>query len=55
MSGLEMVTYSRQQMVEGGLWDKEEGGFFRYSAASDWSMPHTEKCWMRTQPSCVQC
>ena len=40
---LEMVTYSLEQMVEGGLWDKEEGGFFRYSAASDWSMPHTEK------------
>lgn len=38
-----MVTYSLEQMVEGGLWDKEEGGFFRYSAASDWSMPHTEK------------
>ncbi len=40
---LGMVTYSLEQMVEGGLWDKEEGGFFRYSAASDWSMPHTEK------------
>ena len=40
---LDMVTYSLEQMVEGGLWDKEEGGFFRYSAASDWSMPHTEK------------
>ena len=38
-----MVTYSLEQMLEGGLWDKEEGGFFRYSAASDWSMPHTEK------------
>ena len=40
---LGMVTYALEQMVEGGLWDKEEGGFFRYSAASDWSMPHTEK------------
>src|SRR5437588_10283311 len=29
---LAMVTYSLEQMVEGGLWDKEEGGFFRYSA-----------------------
>ena len=38
-----MVSYSLEQMLEGGLWDKEEGGFFRYSAASDWSMPHTEK------------
>src|SRR5450755_3939255 len=40
---LDMVSYSLEQMLEGGLWDKEEGGFFRYSAASDWSMPHTEK------------
>ncbi len=40
---LEMVCYSLEQMVDGGLWDQEEGGFFRYSAASDWSMPHTEK------------
>ncbi len=40
---LEMVCYSLQQMCEGGLWDKESGGFFRYSAASDWGAPHTEK------------
>jgi uncharacterized protein YyaL (SSP411 family) len=40
---LEMVRYSVEQMYEGGLWDTEDGGFFRYSAASDWSMPHTEK------------
>lgn len=40
---LDKVCYSLEQMVGGGLWDKEEGGFFRYSAASDWSMPHTEK------------
>jgi uncharacterized protein YyaL (SSP411 family) len=38
-----MVRYSLEQMRDGGLWDKEEGGFFRYSAASDWGMPHTEK------------
>ncbi len=40
---LNMVCYSLEQMCDGGLWDKEEGGFFRYSAASDWSTPHTEK------------
>ncbi len=40
---LEMVRYSLEQMRDGGLWDREEGGFFRYSAAADWSMPHTEK------------
>ena len=39
----EMVRYSLEQMRDGGLWDKEDGGFFRYSAASDWSTPHTEK------------
>jgi uncharacterized protein YyaL (SSP411 family) len=39
----EMVSYSLEQMRDGGLWDKEDGGFFRYSAASDWSTPHTEK------------
>jgi uncharacterized protein YyaL (SSP411 family) len=39
----EMVLYSLEQMRDGGLWDEEEGGFFRYSAASDWGMPHTEK------------
>lgn len=39
----EMVSYSLEQMLDGGLWDKEEGGFYRYSASSDWSMPHTEK------------
>ena len=38
-----MVSYSLEQMRDGGLWDKEDGGFFRYSAASDWSTPHTEK------------
>jgi uncharacterized protein YyaL (SSP411 family) len=39
----DMVSYSLEQMCEGGLWDKDAGGFFRYSAASDWSAPHTEK------------
>ncbi len=40
---LDMVRYSLEQMRDGGLWDAEAGGFFRYSAASDWSTPHTEK------------
>ncbi len=38
-----MVSYSLEQMRDGGLWDKEDGGFFRYSATNDWSIPHTEK------------
>jgi uncharacterized protein YyaL (SSP411 family) len=40
---LDSVCYSLEQMRDGGLWDKEDGGFFRYSATCDWSMPHTEK------------
>lgn len=40
---LEMVCYSLEQMRDSGLWDKDKGGFFRYSAASDWGSPHTEK------------
>ena len=39
----DMIRYSLEQMRDGGLWDKEDGGFFRYSASSDWSTPHTEK------------
>ncbi|MBO0778692.1 MAG: thioredoxin domain-containing protein [Ktedonobacteraceae bacterium] len=41
--GREMVDHSLRQMRDGGLWDHDGGGFFRYSAASDWSAPHTEK------------
>ncbi len=40
---LQLVCYSLEQMRDGGLWDREEGGFFRYSASGDWSIPHTEK------------
>src|SRR5205085_12524048 len=39
----ERVSYSLEQMLDGGLWDKEDGGFYRYSSSSDLSMPHTEK------------
>jgi hypothetical protein len=30
-------------MLAGRLYDRVEGGFFRYSMARDWSMPHYEK------------
>jgi uncharacterized protein len=30
-------------MADGGIYDKEEGGFFRYSTTRDWSVPHYEK------------
>ncbi len=32
-----------QHMVEGGIYDQVEGGFFRYSTTRDWSIPHYEK------------
>jgi uncharacterized protein YyaL (SSP411 family) len=40
---LAMVCHSLVQMRDGGLWDTEDGGFFRYSEAIDWSAPLTEK------------
>lgn len=43
LSDHEKVCYSLTQMRDGGLWDHEAGGFFRYSSANDWSIPHTEK------------
>lgn len=30
-------------MVEGGLYDRADGGFFRASKQADWSQPHAEK------------
>src|SRR3989344_2621209 len=30
-------------MADGEIFDKEEGGFFRYSTQQDWSQPHYEK------------
>jgi uncharacterized protein YyaL (SSP411 family) len=30
-------------MAQGGLYDRVEGGFFRYATAADWSTPHYEK------------
>lgn len=29
--------------IAGGLWDRVEGGFFRYSTTPDWKTPHFEK------------
>lgn len=34
---------SLDKMGEGGIYDREEGGFFRYSTNRDWSIPHFEK------------
>lgn len=38
-----MVERSLLGMVEGGLYDPVEGGFFRYATQKDWSEPHYEK------------
>ncbi len=40
---LAMVTKTLDEMIKGRIWDGVEGGFFRYSVARDWSVPHYEK------------
>ncbi len=40
---LNIVTKTLQKMSASGIYDKEEGGFFRYSTTRDWSIPHYEK------------
>jgi uncharacterized protein YyaL (SSP411 family) len=38
-----IVERTLDAMANGGLWDAREGGFYRYSTARDWQLPHTEK------------
>ena len=38
-----IVTKTLDGMAKGGLYDKAEGGFFRYATKPDWSEPHFEK------------
>ncbi len=40
---LEMATTTLRAMAQGGMYDHEAGGFFRYSTTRDWSVPHFEK------------
>jgi uncharacterized protein YyaL (SSP411 family) len=40
---LEMLANTLRHMASGGTYDREEGGFFRYSTTRDWSIPHVEK------------
>lgn len=40
---LKIITKTLDKMGEGGIFDRVEGGFFRYSTAQDWSKPHFEK------------
>ena len=42
-AALNIVKKTLTEMRAGGIYDKEEGGFFRYSTTRDWSIPHYEK------------
>ena len=42
-AALTIVKKTLTAMAEGGIYDKEENGFFRYSTTRDWSIPHYEK------------
>jgi uncharacterized protein YyaL (SSP411 family) len=42
-AALNIVTKTLEQMRDGGIYDSQEGGFFRYSTTRDWSIPHYEK------------
>jgi len=39
----DIVQRSLTAMIDGGLFDPIDGGFFRYATAADWSTPHYEK------------
>ena len=39
----DMVAESMLAMSTGGMYDHQEGGFFRYSTTRDWTIPHFEK------------
>ena len=39
----EVVRLTLTNMMEGGIHDSIEGGFFRYSTTPDWRVPHYEK------------
>lgn len=38
-----MLRKTLSGMLHGGLYDTEEGGFYRYATEADWSVPHYEK------------
>lgn len=39
----DMLAKTMLAMSSGGMYDRVEGGFFRYSTTRDWSVPHFEK------------
>jgi uncharacterized protein len=38
-----LVELTLDRMADGGLWDREAGGFYRYATTRDWQLPHQEK------------
>lgn len=40
---LAVVTRTLRRMQEGEIFDRLEGGFYRYATQPDWSVPHHEK------------
>ena len=40
---LKITTTTLDHAGQGGIYDHEMGGFFRYSTVRDWSIPHYEK------------
>jgi uncharacterized protein YyaL (SSP411 family) len=42
-AALSIVKKTLMEMRAGGIFDQQEGGFFRYSTTRDWSIPHYEK------------
>ena len=38
-----IVERTLDAMADGGLWDREAGGFCRYATTRDWQLPHEEK------------
>jgi hypothetical protein len=40
---LRIVTVTLNNVGKSGVYDREMGGFFRYSTVRDWSIPHFEK------------
>ncbi len=42
-AALNIVKKTLTAMGSGGIYDRAEGGFFRYSTTRDWSIPHYEK------------
>src|SRR4051794_14905449 len=39
----EVVERTLDAMFDGGLWDRQDGGFYRYAVTRDWQLPHREK------------